>query len=163
MNNFLFPVISRPTVDFLDALASASGTFAPPYAGTAINNLLGVPKVNSYRFRIRAIEYIAVEQVGLEFDFFGTAAGLTNVVATDTFLSRYPFSSVNGAQYAGAGLFRFYVDGLDIPYVDLDSVNGASVTPALHVGIQNVDTVAKSANAAGAVQATFWLEPVQGW
>ena len=161
-SNFLFPVVSSPTVNFLEALGAASASFTPPFVGTAMNNLAGVPPIGSRRFFIRVIEYLCVQQVGLEFDFWGSAAGLTNAIATDTFISRYQFASVNGQQFNNTGLFRYYIDGLAIPYYDLDTAN-STTPPTLHVAAQNVDTVAKSAGAPGAVNATFWLEPMQAW
>lgn len=152
-SRLLFPVISRPTVNFLEALAAVSSTLTPPFAGTPINNLIGVPPLNSRRYLIRAIGYTAIEDVGLEFDFYADAAGAQ-------FLCRYQFTSSNGAQYAGAGLYQFYVDGLSLPYYDADTIDGAN-PPTLHVGAQNVDTVAKSAAELGTVTVTFWLEPMQ--
>lgn len=160
-SNFLFPVYSKGTVNFLEALIAASASFTPPFVASAINNLAGVPPVGSRRFLIRAIEYLAKENVGLEFDFFGSSTGPTTDVDTDTFIARYQFASSNGVQYNGAGLYRYYVDGLAIPYFDLDTAN--SVTPpTLHLGIQNIDTTAKSADAAGAIAVTLWLEPNLG-
>lgn len=160
-SNFLFPVYSVATVNFLEALAAAAMSFTPPFVGSAINNLPGVPPSGSRRFLIRAIEYLAVQNVGLEFDFFGSSVGPTLDPATDTFIARYQFASANGVQYNGAGLYRYYVDGLAIPYFDLDTAN--SVTPpTLHVGVQNIDTVAKSADVPGAIACTFWLEPNLG-
>lgn len=161
MENFRFPVYAVPTVNFLEALAAASGSLTPPFTGSAINNLAGVPPIGSRRFLIRAIEYLAKENVGLEFDFFGSAAGPTTDPATDTFIGRYQFASANGVQYNSAGLYRYYVDGLAIPYLDLDTAN-STTPPTLHVGVQNADTVAKSADVAGAISVTFWLEPMLG-
>jgi hypothetical protein len=162
-NTFLHPVQSNPTTQFIEALAAAGSTFTPPFVGSALYNLPGLPPVNSRRYLIRAIEYLCVQDVGLEFDFWNSASGLTNAIATDAFISRFQFGAVNGAQFNGAGLFRFYVDGLAIPYFDADSVLSTTVVPTLHVAVQNVDTVAKSAGAPGAVNATFWLEPMQAW
>lgn len=150
--SMLFPVTSRPTVDFIEALAAAAGTMIPPYAGSAITNLYGVPPIGSRRFLIRAIAYECVQNVGLEFDFFSSAVG--------GFLARFEFQSANGAEYNGLGNYLYYVDGLAIPYLDADSVNSATVAPTLHVGIQNIDTVAKGAGELGAITATFWLEPM---
>lgn len=152
--SFLFPVQSVGTVNFLPALAAAAGTFTPPFAGTAINTINGVPPIGSRRFLIRAISWTAVENIGLEFDFYSRAAG-------GVFLGRYQFASVNGVQLNGAGLFNYYVDGLALPYFDDDTINTIN-PPTLHVAAQNIDTVAKSANAAGAVVAIFWLEPQAG-
>lgn len=155
----LFPVRSDPTVNFLPALAAAGGTLTPPFTGGAINNLYGLPSWGSRWCLVRAISYVAVENIGLEFDFWAKAAGNTGVIGTQAFLSRYQFTKANGVQFNGAGLYNYYVDGLAIPYLDLDTV-GSLNPPTLHVAIQNVDTVAKSANAAGAVACTFWVEPM---
>jgi hypothetical protein len=164
--SILYPVSSRPTLDFVDALAAASAFSTGPFVGGPIYNIPGVPPIGSRRFLIRAIEYLCVQQVGLEFNFFGSAVGLTDVVATDTFVSRFQFGKANGVQFNKVNvanpLWRFYNDGLAVPYVDLDSVN-SQTSPTLHVAVENVDTVAKSAGAAGAVAATFYLEATQGW
>ncbi len=87
----------------------------------------------------------------MEFDCFSGAAG--------GFVSRYQFSKADGVQLAGAGLYNYYVDGLAIPYQDLDT-SSSPTPPSLHVAIQNVDTVAKSAGAGGAVSVTIWVEPM---
>lgn len=158
-SNFWFPVVSKPGTNFTEALLAAGSTLTPPFAGSAINVLPGVPPVFSRRYWIRAIEYVAKENVGLEFDFFGSAAGNTTDPATNTFISRYQFGSVNGVQYNGAGLYLYFSGTLQIPYFDLDTAN-AVPSPNLNVGIQNIDTVAKSADAAGAIACTFWLEPI---
>ena len=124
----------------------------PPYAGSAITNLPGLPPSGSRRFLIRAIAFTAVQNVGLEFDFFSGASG--------SFLSRYQFGKTDGVQLNGSGLYNYYVDGLAIPYVDLDTVSGTlPAPPTLHLALQNCDTVAKSADASGAVTITIWVEP----
>jgi len=148
----LYPVISVPGTNFTEVLAGASAFGTAPFVGTAINKLYGVPPIQARRFLIRAIGYTCVVGAGLEFDFFADAAGTK-------FLSRFQFAAANGAQYNAAGLFNYYVDGLAIPYYDLDTINTVN-PPTLHVGVQNVDTVAKPAGAAGAIVATFYLEPM---
>lgn len=161
-NSYLFPVQSRPTTDFLTALAAAGAPLTPPFVGTVVNNIPGLPNVGPKRYLIRGIEYLAVQNIGLEFDFFNSATGLTNAIGTDGFISRYQFAAANGVQFNSTGLYRYYVDGLAIPYIDLDAVN-SQVPVLLHVAIQNIDIVAKSADAAGAIQATFWCEPMQAY
>jgi hypothetical protein len=157
--SMLFPIYSAPTTAFTEALAAASATLTPPYASSAIYSLPGVPPAGSRRFLIRSILYLAVEQVGLEFDFWGRAVGNTAVLTTDAFIARYQFVSANLAQVAGTGFWRGYVDQLAIPYFDADSAN-SQTPPTLHVSLSNVDTVAKSADAAGAIRCTFQLEPM---
>lgn len=162
-NSFVHPAQSNPATMFVEALAAASATFVPPFAGSAIYNI-GLPKASgSGRWFIRAIQYLCVQQVGLEWDFWSSATGLTNVIGTDAFVARWQFASNNGQLFNNTGLFRYYIDGLAIPYFDADSQLNAGVNPALHVACQNVDTVAKGAAGAGAVNATFWMEPQQAW
>ena len=149
MNSFLFPVTSKATVNFLEALITG--------AATPMNNLPG-PRSGSYRFLIRAIAVDAMEQFGPEFWFFSRAAGVTADPDTDDFLSKWQFTDGMAAQIGSAGLWRYYADGLAIPYVDLDALN--TINPMnLHVILQNGSATPKSANAAGAIATTFWLEP----
>ncbi len=161
-NTYLFPVYSNPMTQFTEALGAAAVSFTPPFVASAMYNLQGVPPIAGRQYLIRAIMYEAAQNFGLEFDFFGSALGLTNVLGTDTFISRYQFSASNGAPIGAGALYRYYVDGLAIPYYDLDSANSVN-PPTLHVVAQNDDTVAKSASPAGGMQATFWLEPMQAW
>jgi len=149
----LYPVQSIGSVHFLQALAAAGGSLTPPFVGTPINNIPGVPPIRERRFLIRTISYTGIEQVGLEFDFFADAAGTI-------FLGRYQFASSNGWQLNALGLFTFYVDGLAIPYWDKDRANTQD-PPRLHVAAQNVDLIAKSIGELGTVVLTVWLEPMQ--
>lgn len=159
-DHYLFPVQSVPVLNFTEGLLGAANTFQAPFVGGPINNLGGVPPLNGRRYFIRGIEYTAMENVGLEFDFWATATGLTADPATDTFLGRYQFASANGVQFNGTGLWRYMAWDLGLPYFDLDTLNTVT-PPTLHVAVQNVDTVAKSAGVPGAIAVTFWLAPMQ--
>lgn len=150
--NFVFPVASRPTVNFLEALTTNQAS--------AMNNLPGVPPVGSRRYYIRAIEAVCKQQIGPQFNFFATAAGNTTDPSTNTFLSRWGFLDSFGAQIGGTGLYNYYVDGLAIPYRDDDTINTVN-PPKLHVILQNTSATSKSANATGALSVTFWLEPMK--
>jgi hypothetical protein len=124
------------------------------------------------RTLIRAIECITDENFGPEFNFFSRATGKTADPDTDSFISRFAFVSAMGEQINAAGLWRYYIDGLAIPYHDLDSENypAGQVTPTivqqkLHVVLQNVSATAKlaTAAAAGRIHTTFWLEPMSNY
>lgn len=149
----LYPITSRPTVDFTAALAAASGSLAPPFTGSAITTLVGLPPWGSRRFVIRALSYTAVQNLGLAFAFFSAAAGGAS------FLSRYQFTKADAVQQNSTGLYTAYIDGLAIPYMDADT-SGTTDPPTLHLALQNVDTVAKSSGSGGAVVVTVWLEPM---
>lgn len=150
MTNFVHPVVSVGTVNFLEALAVAGDT-------TALNALPGVPPVNSRRFFIRQVAVQAMENIGMTFLFFASAANPTLNVDTDRFIASLGFVAGQGIRNDGAGLWRYYMDGLSVPYY-MDG-SGNSITPAtLNVVLRLQGATAKSAGAPGAIRATFWLE-----
>lgn len=152
MQNFLHPVYAKGSVNFREALAAAG-------VATPVNALPGVPPINSRRYFIRAVSALAMEHIGMTFLFFGTSSAPTADVDTDRFISSFGFVAGQGIQHNNAGLWRYYVDGLMIPYY-MDGA-GNTITPAtLNVALQLQGAVAKSANDAGAVSVTFWLEPM---
>lgn len=151
MNDFVYPVTSVATVNFLEALAQN--------AASAMNILYGVPPIFSRRYLIRAINVLTREAYGPELNMFATAAGNTTDPATNTFISRWGFISANAERIGGTGLYNYYVDGLAIPYYDLDTVNTEN-PPSLHVILQNLSATAKSANDTGATKVTVWLQPM---
>lgn len=158
MDSFLYPVPSNPDVNFRDALAASGANGAPPYHATAMNIVRGVPPIASRRYVIRQILVVAKENFGPELNFFSSAAPLGNDVAADSFLGRWGFSSSMGEQIGGSGLWRYFIAGLAIPYVDNDTI-GTQDPPNLNMIMQNIDVTAKSAGDNGAVAVTVWLTP----
>ncbi len=150
MSGFLFPIVSLKGSNFTEGLAQ--------WVASAMNNRPLWPSSGSRRFLIRAIEVLARENFGPELNFFSTAAGFTTDPATDTAIARFGFIATMGEQIGGAGLWRYYVDGLAIPYVDLDTVN-TGTPPTLHVILQNISATAKTAGAPGEIVVTVYVEP----
>ncbi len=153
-NTFKFPVTSRPDTNFTEALAAAASYLTGPFAATPINTIYGVEPINSKRYLLVGISIEAVEQLGLQFLFYSSAAG--------GFLCSWNTASMSTWQKDGSGLYNYYQDGFSMPIYDADTINTVN-PPNLHVAVQNIDTVAKSADAAGALTVTFWLTPMQGW
>jgi hypothetical protein len=151
MTNFVYPVASKGTVNFLEGLAAAGDV-------TALNAIPGVPAVNSRRFFIRSVAVKAMENIGMTFLFYSNPTGPTLDVDTDAFISSFGFVAGQGVRSGGAGLYRYYVDGLSIPYYLVGSGNSI-VPPTLNVVLQLQGVTAKTADAPGAIQATFHLEP----
>ncbi len=158
--------------------SSTVGFWTEALAQNAASAMYNVPmSVNlggmGRRSLIRAIECITDENFGPEFNFFASKNGFTTNPDTDKFISRFGFVSSMGEQLGGSGLWRYYIDGLAIPYFDSDTESAPTgqivptYTPqTLHVVLQNISATAKAANAGGAagrVHATFWLEFMQGW
>ncbi len=152
-SSFLYPVVAPEATFFLAGLAQN-------VAG-AMQNIPGLPPIASRRYFIRAISVVARENFGPQFAFFNSAAGDASLTdpAVDGFVSFWGFAAASGQQLSGTGLWRYYIDGLAIPYVDRDTIN-TQTPPSLHVVLQNLAATAKSANAAGAIQVTFWVEPM---
>ena len=156
---FLLPVLSSPSVNFQEALNQNQAT--------PMNNLVMPHQFRGRDFLIRAIKCTTPDNFGPEFNFFATAAGFTALVATDTAISRFGFVSAMGERLGGAGLWRYYVDGLAIPYFDADTVN-QNLAGSLHVVLQNIDATAKTVGggvvaAGGNISCTFWIEPMQSF
>lgn len=151
-NNFYHPVVSVGTVNFLEGLATN--------AVTAVNALPGCPPVNSRRYFIRAISVLAVEQIGPTFLFYSSLTGQPTVaVDTNNFIGHFGFVDGMAVRLAGAGLFYYYVDGLQLPY--FTETSGSVIgPPALNVALLNTSATAKTAGAPGAVRARFWLQPM---
>lgn len=148
----LLPVYAIGTVNFLDALATG--------AATAINSLQIPLGGGSRRYTITAIRVLTMEAISPLFWFYGSATGETSDVDTDSGLGAALFDDASAVQLGGSGLYRWYAEGLNIPYHDADAANSVS-PPRLHVILQNQSTTAKSANAAGAINAIFYLAPQQ--
>lgn len=160
----IHPVVSLEGTNFTEALAGAAGVGVGPFNATAMNNIpMGLPWGNR-RYLIRSILVMTLQNFGPEINFFASALGNTADPATDFFLGRFGFTSSMGEQIGNpaAGCFRYYVDGLAIPYHDRDTAN-STTPPSLHIVMQNIDTVAKSAAAAGNVVVRIGLEPQQAW
>lgn len=169
-NTFLIPVKSVMATQFTEALAggAAPGT---PGGASAMYDLVGLPPAIR-RVLIRAILVETTENFGPEINIFQTNAGKTTTPLTDTFVGRFGFLKASGQQLAAAGLWRYYVDGLAIPYVDLDTTGNANASqaaqqgaPTIHVTLDNIDTVAKLAFVAGnppvgAAVVTLTCEPM---
>lgn len=162
--SIIHTIRSVETLHFTEALAGAAGTGVAPFAATAMYNLPGVPPSGPRRFLIRNLAVMAIQNFGPEVNFFGSSLGDTADPATDFFLGRFSFTSSMGEQIGNpaVGVFRYYVDGLAIPYHDRDAANSLTL-PTLHVIMQNIDTTAKLGAAAGNVIIAVGLESVQAW
>lgn len=152
MNQLLFPVFAKGATNFREGLAVAG-------EATPVNALYGVPPVNSRRFLIRAVSVLAMEHIGMTFLFFASQAAPTADVDTDRFISSLGFTIGQGIQYDGAGLWRYYIDGMAVPYY-MDGSGNSQNPPTLNVALQLQGATAKTAGDPGEVSAVFWLEPL---
>ena len=78
----------------------------------------------------------------------------TSDMDLDAFQSRWTFVTADGIRYAGAGQYYYYIDGLDIPYLDEDN------SGELHLSLVNRSAGAKSAGSGGEVVVSITMQPV---
>ena len=113
------------------------------------------------RSRIKALTIISDQQLAWEVNFFARNTYMTLQADIDLvfFLGRFAFQAGDGTQIAGAGPFLYYVDGLDIPYLDLDGATPPAHVGQIHVGLVNRSATAKNAGATGEIVLEITVEP----
>jgi hypothetical protein len=154
----LFKVQSLATVNFLSALATNAGQ----YEDLALPQALGAGRVA--RCRLRSITLVSTENLAWELWLLSKTGGTTANADTDPTRGFWSWAAGDAKRVAGAGLFHYYIDGLDVAYEDEDRAGGAAGTDAyLHCCLVNRSVGAKTANAGGALTVRFMLEPSFGF
>lgn len=162
---FQLPAQSSPTVDFLEALSTND-------ASATVD--LALPTRDPFWF-IRAISIVAVQNLAYELQFYSSADNLGGTLPTDKFIGVWQFSEESTSVPASPGapitphdvsppdgFFRYYIDGLWVPYFDgdiLSASQAAGTYPAnakLHCRLVNRSSTAKLAGASGAVIVTIF-------
>lgn len=139
MPNFVTKVKTVSTVDYLPALAQNAGANANITLAGALAGVNG----NS-RVRLKNISIISVENLSWEIWFF-TANTFQTTIDADTFLGFWSFAASDAKRIAATGLYYYYVEDLDVPYLDTDN------TGKLHMTLVNRSAASKTANAGGAI------------
>ncbi len=111
-------------------------------------DLVGLP---ANTVRIKSITILSDQRLGWEVQLYARDTFANADPDVDTFLEAVEFGVSDGQQIAGAGLFKYAMTGLDIPYTDLDG------TTELHVAL-GTRSGAKNAGAAGEVVVVFGIE-----
>jgi hypothetical protein len=157
-------VKSAPALHFIEALAQ--NEISASYNLQLPANLKG-PAL------IQAEVLLSLQNLAYEVWLFDSATNLTGAPETDHFLGMWQFGVIGvgqpGMTVTPVGgiantLFRFYTDGLAIPYWDQDSLVAGYVGPSfLHVRLVNRSVGGKLANpGGGALQVQFLVSP-QEW
>lgn len=160
----LIAVRTDPATQFIGALAqnaAATVNLAQAQAGQDSGDgyLDGGLVSASLQARLRSLLIQSRENLAWEVWLWGKDtfnASLTDP-AQNFPLGRWAFTAAMGVQIAGAGLWYYYIDGLDQAYVDLDR------TGELHLMLVNRSAAAKSAGADGAVCLQLNFENTLGW
>lgn len=155
-------VRTNPATQFIAALAqNAVGelTMAMPVgaqqAGAGfVDGALGGG--GTCRGRLRSITIASVEGLDWTVWFWGNSTFSDASPALAQLLGFAALPVAGAKRIAGAGLYYYFLGGLDIPIVDLEKVG------QLYLGLQPT-SAGKSAAGAGAIALQLAVEPTLGW
>ncbi|MDD1678036.1 MAG: hypothetical protein LUO93_02470 [Methanomicrobiales archaeon] len=157
-------VSTDPATQFTAALAQNAYDTVSLEAGEGIPEKLGfvdqgIGAGRTVASRLRAIAVISKENLAWEIWLWGQ--GTFNASGSDPAkvfpLGRWAFGAADGVQLAGTGLYYYYSDANDHPYVDLDRKG------KIHLMLVNRSVTGKSAGATGAMRIQLALEATMGW
>jgi len=156
----LVSVLTDPATQFTAALATNAALTLNMTPGGGLGKVDGGLASPSVQCRIKGITIASAEALDWEVWFWRSDA--FNVSATDPsldlFAGRHKFTaSTDGLRIAGAGLYYYAVNNLDIPYVDVDG------TGEMHLMLINRSVASKTAGANGAVQVGLLCDPSLSW
>lgn len=120
------------------------------------------------RSRIHMISIESVENLAWELWFFRRARTGAETIGDSQFQGKWTFATGDAVRIGGAGLYYYYIDGLDIPYEVTDVLPDGQPDDAdqrrfLHMALINRSAAGKSAGDAGAIRVQVHLEPTLGW
>lgn len=140
----------------VDRIGTLDGThFTGALAQNAVlteDIALGVLGGLTGRARIRSLLIMSSDNLAWEVWFYGAHDGASPDPNQDHFHGRWTFVAGDGIQLGSAGLFYYYVDGLDIPYRDTDlaaHVGPHVNVPELHLRLVNRSAAGKTAYGSG--------------
>jgi hypothetical protein len=146
-------------MNFIATLKTDSATY---FTGAIVQNAVAYADIplpgalegigGRARVRLKMISIISKEALDWELMLFNKDTHATSSVDTDSFCGRWSFVSAMAVRIAGAGLYYYYIDGLDVPYTDADG------TGELHLGLINRSAASKTAGANGAISVSLTFE-----
>ena len=132
----------------------------------------GISAGRTCRSRLKGISIQSVENIGWEIWLFtkkrtGAEAIVPAAAAGSAFQGYWTFTASMALRIAGAGLYYYYVDGLDVPYEATDVLadgqpDDETQRKNLHIALVAREA-GKSADDAGAVRVQFVLEGTLGF
>lgn len=161
----LYVLSTSSTADFQGVLATDA----------AATLRMALPAALGGRSRWRGLTIMSAQNLDWEVFLFKTSNAYTpNAGAIDSIhlAGKYRFFASDAVQIAGTGPYYYYIDGMDIPYHDLDSANAQQQPnpnvaplgnpPYINIVLVNRNAVSKSAGAAGYVQLRLAMEATNG-
>ena len=105
---------------------------------------------------LTGITVVSDQNLAWELDFWNSDAfGSSSNMDLDGWIGFWGWLATDGAQIAGTGNYRYYIDGLEIPLYDADG------TGELHVSLVNRSATSKNAGASGEIVVTFHVQGQQ--
>lgn len=148
----IFPVTTTDGVHFTGALAQNAMAFEAVLLPQAV----GVG--GRAECRILNATVWSTQNLDWEINVFDHKDPTSPDPNVDAFLGRWAFIAADGLQIGAAGLFRYYIDGLDILYAD--SLNAGKI----YLGLVNRSATAKQTYALGAhFRLRMGCSPSLGW
>ena len=147
-----------PAVDFVDAINDEAMDLESLRLDLSI---CGTPTA---RCRITGIAIVSTQNLDWRLWLWRKAAGVGGGIADDSFIGFWAFAASSAARIAGAGLYYYYIFGLDIPYTDEDAAadrDPANPSGRFHLGLQPYSG-GKNAGETGAVKITLFVDPTHG-
>jgi hypothetical protein len=145
----IIPVTTVAATQFRSALAQNAGE----NLSLDVNSYGVGIRVDSI---IRTLQIMSVEDRQWELWFYGKNSFNASVNPDVNTRNGWYWFGVSGRQIGAAGLYHFYVDGLYVPYRDLDQ------TGKIHMTLINRSAGAKSAGDAGALRVILGIEMALG-
>ena len=155
-------VKTAPATQFRDAIAQNAAS----YLDLLLPETIAAGR--TCRSRLKGISIISTENTGWEVWLFSRSRTGAEAISTGIwFLGYWTFTAASARRIAAAGLWYYYIDGLDIPY-EADDVladgqpDDDGQRRRLHIALIARES-AKAAGDAGALQVTFVLESTLGF
>lgn len=151
MASFQYGFATDPSAQFRGALTTGSGADLDLVLPSSLKGING-----NARAQLRSLTIISIQNLAWELWLWGSTthttltAGVTS--AGSNVIGRWTFAATDAVQDNNTGDFVYYIDGLDVPYVDLDN------SGKLHLTLINRSVTSKLANDAGAIQVRGRLD-----
>ena len=157
----LFPLSTTDGVQFTEALIQN----AVEQEDLALPGAVGGGGVG--RCRIRSAVFWSSQNLDWEFQVYGSVQTVSGDPNLDTYRGRWSWVAADAVRNGGAGLYKYYIDGLDICYEDEDyEGSGLPPLPAgvakIHLLLVNRSAAAKLVYPAGNARLRLMIEPTHG-
>ena len=164
----LYIIRSTPAQHFTEALAQNAESFEALTLPAAV----GAGKIS--RAIIRGAIVLSYDNLDWEFNVWTNLFGplqpghpwINGDINQDSFRGRWQWVAADGVRIAGTGLYRYYIDGLQIVYEDETPVSNQFNQGRLFLSLVNRSAAAKTAYSSpsvGGFQLSLLMEPTQGW